>query len=144
MAIDKAEILRLRHEGKSIFEIAHAVRCSDRTVSNTLKAAGVSTGQKKFFVSREQITELWFQELPLMEIAKRLGCSQATVSKIAKAYGLPRKAAVVKPVYVDPTPAEIEERKAEIKRRHLEAKRREDPDVTRVRVWREQIASGVA
>lgn len=144
MAIDKAEILRLRREGKSIFDIAHAVRCSGRTVSNALKAAGVSTGQRKFFVSRELMTTLWLSDKPLMEIAKELGCSQATVSKIAKGYGLPRKVVVPKEVETDPTPAEIEERKAEIKRRHLEAKRREDPDVTRIRVWRESVAGGVA
>lgn len=141
-AINHAQIVRMRREGKSIIDIAHACGCCNRTVSTTLRAAGLSTGQRKFFVSREQITELWFQDMPLMEIAKRLGCSQATVTKIAKGYGLPRKAPSIKPVYNDPTPAEIAERCAEIKARHLAHKRSESDDVTRRRVWDEDRRTG--
>lgn len=142
--VDKKLVVMFREAGGTIKDIAAKVGCSERNVSYILKQAGVSTSAPRAIIDREALTAAWQEPVALPELALRFGCSAATVSKIAKSYGLPRKSAPPKAVETDPTPAEIEERKAEIKRRHLEEKRRETDDTTRIRVWRQSVASGVA
>ena len=134
--IDCDRIVALRRTGMTILDIAHTVRCSDRTVAKVLRSVGLNTGQPRFTVPREAIEALWNQELTMREIGERLGCSEATAARIARDYRLPKKITVQKPVVGDPTPDEIERLKAELKQKHIESRRREADDTTRIRLWK--------
>lgn len=90
--------------------------------------------------SLTQLQQLWAAGKTHLEIAAALGCSEMYVATLRKRHNLPyRRRRYAKPVDVDPTPAEIEERKAALRAVHLQQRLTENAEASSSRGKRQRM-----